>query len=230
MTHRRQYPIAVALDGPWSEVKVWAERLKDKVWGFKVGSILYADRGPQLVDDLKSKGFNVFLDLKFHDIPNTVQLAVRGAFAHGADLLTVHACGGRAMLEAAASEQKGDQKILAVTVLTSLDQSDLHSIGVQNELPDQVVNLGKLAVDSGIKGLVCSPKEVGLLREKFPQTFLLTPGVRFQAGGDDQKRTETIASAFDKGASMVVLGRALTKAEKWEEAWKKVTSSMEKMY
>jgi len=122
MTRSRPLPIAVALDGSWKDVKIWTNRLENKVWGFKVGSILYAERGPRIIEDLKSKGFNIFLDLKFHDIPNTVKLAVRQAFSHGVDLLTVHACGGRDMLEVAASEQKRNQKVVAVTVLTSLDQ------------------------------------------------------------------------------------------------------------
>jgi orotidine-5'-phosphate decarboxylase len=229
MTRFSRLPIAIALDGDWKDVKIWTNRLKGKVWGFKIGSILYAERGPRIVEDLKAKGFNVFLDLKFHDIPNTVKFAVRQSFAHGADLLTVHACGGKAMLEAAAAEQKRNQKVVAVTVLTSLSQPDLKSLGVERKLNQQVLKMGKLAMDAGIKGLVCSPQEVQSLRKKYSKAVLVTPGVRFAKGGDDQKRTETPGSALKKGSSLIVLGRALTAAPDWKKAWHKVTSSMAEM-
>lgn len=220
------YPFIVALDGSWAEAKVWAKRLKGRVWGFKIGSILFSEMGPRAVEHFQNEGHRIFLDLKYHDIPNTVQHAVKRAFGWGVDLVTIHACGGKEMCEAAASEQTQDQKVLAVTVLTSLDGGDLKDIGVSSDVAAQVRRLGRLAVDSGVKGLVCSPREAKSLRKEFPKTVLVTPGVRLSAGGDDQKRTETIASALANGSSLVVLGRALTAEKNWEKQWDLITSSL----
>jgi orotidine-5'-phosphate decarboxylase len=220
-------PIIVALDAPWRDSKIWIQRLRGKVWGFKVGSILFSETGPRVIDSIQKAGFKVFLDLKFHDIPNTVQLATRRAFSWGVDLLTVHSCGGRAMLEAAAAEQKKGQSILAVTVLTSLDSLDLQELGIQRDLKLQVRHLGSLAMSSGIRGLVCSPREAADLRKKFRDALLVTPGVRFEQNTQDQKRTETLEGALKAGASFVVLGRALTESQDWKKTWQKVICSME---
>lgn len=222
-------PIVLALDGPWADVKIWTERLQGLIWGCKVGSVLFAEKGPRIVEDIQAKGFRVFLDLKFHDIPNTVQLSVRRAFSWGVDLLTVHASGGRAMLQASAAEQKAQQKIVAVTVLTSLDVRDLSDLGISRSLDDQVHSLADLAMNAGIAGLVCSPKEVAGLREKYSRAVLVTPGVRSPRVGaatenDDQKRTETLETTLRNGASLAVLGRALTEVQDWKEEWKKITS------
>lgn len=218
-------PIIVALDAPWRDSCVWLSRLKGQVWGFKLGSILYSELGPGVIEKVQNQGFRVFLDLKFHDIPNTVERSVRTAFSWGVNLLTVHASGGRSMLEAAASYQRRGQSILAVTVLTSLDAADLRSIGVHASLTTQVQNLADLAINAGIKGLVCSPREVASLRARFKNAILLTPGVRFAGPSGDQKRTETLRATLDSGATYAVVGRALTEAKNWKDAWQKLISS-----
>jgi orotidine-5'-phosphate decarboxylase len=227
----KEWPLVVALDGSWKESKIWTSRLKGLVWGFKVGSILFSEMGPKIVEKLKSDGFRVFLDLKYHDIPNTVQGAVRHAFALGADLVTVHSSGGRAMCEAAAKEQTSKQSIVAVTVLTSFDEKDLQDLGIERKLDNQVMVLANLAIKSGVHGLVCSPLEVGSLRKKFPKAILVTPGIRLESGDkQDQKRSATLQSAFLNGASLAVVGRALTAAKDWKKEWQKINSSMEEIF
>lgn len=227
----RVWPIVVALDGEWKSVKVWTDRLENQVWGFKVGSILFAERGPRVVDEIQRAGYRVFLDLKYHDIPNTVQLAVRRAFSWGVDLVTVHASGGRAMLEAAAAEQKRNHSVVAVTVLTSLDQRDLKSVGVNKNLRSQVLSLSKLAIHAGVDGLVSSPFEVASLRKNFKKAILVTPGVRLESSDQhDQKRTDTLHSTFLKGSSLAVLGRALTASKNWKQEWQNINSSLEEIF
>ncbi len=223
----KSLPVVIALDQPWKESKIWLSRLKAMVWGFKVGSILFTERGPKVIEDVQKAGFKIFLDLKFHDIPHTVQKAVRQSFSWGVDLLTVHACGGKAMLEVAASEQKAKQSVIAVTVLTSFDQSDLKDIGVSRSLDEQVVALGDLAIKSGVRGLVCSPLEVQSLRLRHANSFLVTPGVRFDAGAvQDQKRTQTLKATLQNGASLAVVGRAITDSKDWESVVCKMNQSI----
>lgn len=214
------------MDESWQKSQVWLDRLQGAAWGFKVGSILYAERGPQIIEELLRRGYKVFLDLKFHDIPNTVQGAVRQAFQNGVHFLTVHACGGAKMLELAAAEQRPDQIVLAVTVLTSFEENDLEMVGVGGGLDQQVVRLAHLAVKAGIRGLVCSPLEVRSLRQQWPQMALVTPGVRLDKNVQDQKRTLSPAEAFQQGASHIVLGRALTASSNWEQTWNQITSSL----
>ncbi len=224
----RELPIAVALDGDWQSVKVWLQRLKGCVWGFKVGSVLFTQQGPSVIDEIQSAGFKVFLDLKFHDIPNTVSGSVEGAIKRGVDLLTVHASGGRAMLESAAQWQTENQSVVAVTVLTSLDQNDLQSLGIQKPMPTHVLDMARLAMSAGIKGLVSSPQEVAELRKTYPNSLLVTPGVRIQES-HDQKRTGTLRGALESGSSLVVLGRALTESQNWEQTWQQLASSLDGM-
>ena len=233
---RQELPIAVALDADWQASKVWLTRLRGKVWGFKVGSILYCEQGNHIIREIQDAGFRVFLDLKFHDIPNTVAGAVKNAFALGVNLLTVHACGGANMLKAAAKEQSANQSVLAVTVLTSLDQKDLGQVGVSRNLEDQVSSLADLVIESGVKGLVCSPLEVQNLRKKFPGALLVTPGVRLAEPGSqqkqnvqDQKRVATLDQTLKSGASLAVLGRALTESTEWEKTWESLSSSLDGM-
>ncbi len=218
-------PVVVALDEPWNSAKIWVDRLKGRVWGFKVGSILFAERGPTVVEEILNSGARVFLDLKYHDIPNTVQLSVRRAVSWGVSLITVHAWGGHAMLKAAAAEQKPDQRVVAVTVLTSLDQEDLKQAGVLGDLEGQVQRLATLAINSGIAGLVSSPHEVADLRERFPEATLVTPGIRLDPGTDDQKRTLGIDETLRAGSDLAVVGRVLTMATDWEKQWERITSS-----
>jgi orotidine-5'-phosphate decarboxylase len=209
--------LAVALDFPNARQALdLVDTLGDTCRWFKVGMELYYAAGNSLVQELRIRGFNVFLDLKLHDIPNTVAGAVRSATQAGASLLTVHASGGAAMLTSAAeaAQASGSPKLLAVTVLTSMDANDLISIGVAGTPAQQVLRLAKLAKASGIDGMVCSAEEVGLLRaEMGAQTMLVVPGIR-PAGGDagDQRRVATPATAIVQGASMLVVGRPIARA------------------
>ena len=194
------------------------DRIGDAVGFYKIGMELFTAEGPDVVKAVKAKGKKVFLDLKFHDIPRTVERAVTSAGKMGVDLLTIHASGGKTMIEAAATAAKAfgskRPRILAVTVLTSLDTTDLADIGVGRPPAEQVEALGRLAVGHGADGLVCSPKEVRRLRETLgPEALLVTPGVR-PAGADigDQKRVATPASAIRDGASYLVIGRPIVQA------------------
>ncbi|WP_026340672.1 orotidine-5'-phosphate decarboxylase [Thioalkalivibrio sp. ALJT] len=184
----------------------------------KVGFELFVVAGPDLLSRLHDLGFRVFLDLKFHDIPNTVAAACRAAARTGVWLLNLHASGGLEMMQAAHAavrETNDTTALLAVTVLTSSNARTLREIGVQREPADQVGLLGALAVQkAGLDGLVCSAQEASMLRERLgPTPLLVTPGIRLeQAGGDDQKRVMTPERAIAAGASAVVVGRPITRA------------------
>jgi orotidine-5'-phosphate decarboxylase len=219
-------PAVFALDMPWSEGQLWIERLSADLWGFKVGSILFTEQGPEVVRHIKNKGARVFLDLKYHDIPATVGGAVQRAFDLGVDWLTVHAAGGPSMLQEAAKHQTDQRHVFAVTALTSLETSDLRSVSVEKNLETYVEDLAGLAVESGIHGIVSSVHELPQLRGKFVDQLLLTPGVRFEKTEDDQKRTATATEAFEQGADYIVLGRALSKASDWEKTWQKIKSTL----
>ncbi|MCU1223229.1 MAG: orotidine 5-phosphate decarboxylase [Edaphobacter sp.] len=177
---------------------------------------LYYASGSSFVETLRNRGFQIFLDLKLHDIPNTVAGAVRSVTNAGASLLTVHAGGGRAMLAAAAEAASAPHapRLLAVTVLTSMDAAQLTAVGVTASPAEQVLRLARLAQSAGIDGIVCSPEEVGTLRtELAPETMLVIPGIRpAGSAAGDQKRIATAAEAITRGASMLVVGRPITRA------------------
>jgi orotidine-5'-phosphate decarboxylase len=187
---------------------------------YKVGMQLFTAEGPQIVRDLVNSGRRVFLDLKYHDIPNTVASAVREAAQLGVNMLTVHASGGEKMLRAAAKASRVGAdvrplQILAVTVLTSMDESDMHETGVTGTLLDQVLRLASTALNAGCAGVVSSAREVNALRTKLGQDFLIVnPGVR-PAGSDhgDQARVVTPAEAIQAGATHIVVGRPITAAK-----------------
>jgi orotidine-5'-phosphate decarboxylase len=170
-----------------------------------------------MVEELTAQGFSVFLDLKFHDIPNTVAGAVRSASSMGASLLTIHAAGGPAMLHAAAdaaAATKNAPQLLAVTVLTSMDKEQLAAIGIETTAADQVLRLARMAIHSEVRGLVCSPEEVAILRRALgAEPRLVVPGIR-PAGVaiGDQKRIASPADAIRAGASQLVVGRPITQA------------------
>ena len=209
--------LAVALDLPSEqEAMKLVDRLGDTCQWFKVGMELYYAAGNSIVQQLRERGFNVFLDLKLHDIPNTVAGAVRSVAQAGASLLTIHAGGGAAMMSAAAeaASAPGSPRLLAVTVLTSMDANELAGVGINASPADQVLRLARLAQASGIDGMVCSAEEVAALRkETGPNTLLVIPGIR-PAGSsiEDQKRIATPAEAIAHGASMLVVGRPITRA------------------
>jgi orotidine-5'-phosphate decarboxylase len=190
-------------------------RLKPYLSLFKVGSQLFTREGPALVQALRAEGVDVFLDLKWHDIPQTVAHAVRAAAALEVRYVTVHAGGGLEMLQAAQAAVKGSRtEILAVTVLTSLDDGALRQIGFERTAADQVVRLARLAVLAQVRGLVCSPHEIALIREQIQERVtLVTPGVRSgREEVQDQKRTLSAAEALQRGANHLVIGRPITKA------------------
>jgi orotidine-5'-phosphate decarboxylase len=194
-----------------------ARRLDPSSCRVKVGKELFATGGPLLVTRLRAMGFDVFVDLKFHDIPNTVAAACRAAAADGAWMLDVHASGGRRMMEAAREALEPFRQrplLVAVTVLTSMEAADLAEVGVGDDPEAQVLRLARLARDSGMDGVVCSPREARLLREHCgPGFVLVTPGVRPpQTAADDQARIATPADAIAAGAHYLVVGRPITQA------------------
>lgn len=196
-----------------------AARLKGHVGGIKLGKEFFTANGPQGVRRVATGDQPLFLDLKFHDIPNTVAGAIRSANAVGPFILNVHASGGRAMMEAAvkANAEAGPSRpmLLAVTVLTSLSDADLDDVGVPVSAGDQVVRLARLAQDCGMDGVVCSPKEITLIRAACGPDFkLIVPGIRpAWASTDDQKRIATPADAVAQGADYLVIGRPITGAD-----------------
>jgi orotidine-5'-phosphate decarboxylase len=207
--------LCAALDfGTWAEALPFARSVAPEVGMLKVGLEMFAAEGPAAVRAAAALGRPVFLDLKLHDIPNTVEGAARSAARSGASLLTVHASGGARMVEAAVRGAGSQVRILAVTVLTSLDDDVLRAIGLSGPAEEAVVRLARLAVGAGAGGLVCSPLEVAAVRAAVgPGPLLVVPGVRL-AGADrgDQKRVATPAEAVRAGADVLVLGRPLRDA------------------
>ena len=205
----------------------------DSVGFYKIGLELFTAEGPDVVKAVKDLGKRIFLDLKFHDIPRTVERAVRSGGKLGVDLMTIHSVGGKAMIQAAraAADEFGANgpKILAVTVLTSLDQTDLADVGIVGRTPaEQVLAMAKFATENGAHGLVCSPKEVGTLSKTLKTgTLFITPGVR-PAGSavGDQKRVATPAEAVRDGATHLVVGRPILAAEDPVAAAKAIRAEM----
>jgi orotidine-5'-phosphate decarboxylase len=217
--------LLVALDvDSGSRALELAKQLRDLAGGFKVGSRLFTAEGPELVRRLVALGAPVFLDLKFHDIPNTVAQAVEAAVATGAWMLDVHASGGVPMMQAAAraaadaAAKEGRQRpiVIGITVLTSMDDGTLASIGVQRPLLEQVVTLARMAKEAGLDGVVASPQETAAIRAACgPDFSIVTPGIRGASAGttkNDQSRTMGPADAIKAGASYIVVGRPIIAA------------------
>jgi len=207
-------PIFVAIDTPdLSRAKAIAEAVRSDAGGLKLGLEFFYARGPDGVREIAALGLPLFLDLKLHDIPNTVAKAVAALAPLAPAVLTVHAAGGRAMLEAARAAASQSTKIVAVTVLTSLDQKDLEVGGISGSPADQVRRLAGLAKDSGVDGIVCSGAEVTMARSDWNDGFFVVPGVRPEGSGvGDQKRVVTPRQALTDGASILVIGRPITEA------------------
>lgn len=211
--------VIVALDvHSLAEVEATIKALGDAINFYKIGLELFSALGPDVVRTVKALDKRVFLDLKLHDIPRTVERAVQAGATLGVDLMTIHAAGGRAMIAAAAAAAatfgQAAPKILAVTVLTSLDQSDLDDLGVERQVAQHVASLGSMACTHGADGIVCSPQEVAQMRRLLgAEALLVTPGVRL-AGGDvgDQKRVATPAQAVRDGSTHLVVGRPILAA------------------
>jgi orotidine-5'-phosphate decarboxylase len=230
-------PIIVALDVPTAEAALkLAEQLAPAVGGFKIGSELFTSAGPDIVHRIRERGTLVFLDLKFHDIPNTVTKAVAAAVRLDVQMLTVHTSGGLEMLKAAEqSAQESAWKVgrtpplvLGVTVLTSLDAGALKEIGLDANVEYQVRRLATVATRAGLRGLVCSPLEVAKLRQMLPPSMqLVTPGVRTGAEkADDQKRTLTPREAMAAGSSWLVIGRPIYAAENPRAAAEQILATL----
>ena len=208
--------IIVALDFPSAESALpLVKKLHPDLCRLKVGKELFTAAGPHLIEKLMHQGFEVFLDLKFHDIPDTVASACKAAASLGVWMINVHALGGRKMLAAAREAIPHDStKLIAVTLLTSMDQNDIADIGLQGE-PEQIVaRLAKLTKDCGLDGVVCSALEAVNLRQQFGADFcLVTPGIRpADSQANDQKRITTPQQAIRNGASYLVIGRPITRA------------------
>jgi orotidine-5'-phosphate decarboxylase len=202
---------------------------------FKVGMELFTAEGPPLLREFDRLGKKVFLDLKYHDIPNTVYGAVGSASRHGIAMLTLHASGGRAMMAAAATAREEAEKLgrprpilLGVTVLTSLREAELREIGCPDPVASQVLRLAGLAKSAGLDGIVCSPHEIEIIKKQFGREFLVvTPGIRpAWAAAQDQKRIMTPAEAISKGADYLVIGRPVTGAASPGEAFEKIVAEI----
>jgi orotidine-5'-phosphate decarboxylase len=229
--------IIIALDVQTKEEGIaLVSRLKD-ARTFKVGLELFTAEGPALFRKLRSLRKDVFLDLKLHDIPNTVAGAVRSAFKHGVQMITIHASGGREMMaraaeaaNAAAGTGKGPKPILlGVTVLTSLRGADLEEVGMSSDVASQVLRLAGLAKAAGMDGVVCSPQEIEVLRREYGRELVIvTPGIRpVWAAAQDQKRIMTPAEAVAKGADYLVIGRPITGASSPNEAFLRVVEELD---
>jgi len=232
-----QNPIIVALDVPTAEQALnLARDVAPAVGAFKIGSELFTAAGPDIVRRVRDTGAAVFLDLKFHDIPNTVAKAVASAVRLDVQMLTLHTCGGSEMMRAAeASAQqtalhsgRNAPLVLGVTVLTSHDNDTLNEIGLKTNVGSQVERLAQLAVASGLRGLVCSPLEIVELRRLLPEKIqLVTPGIRTGAEkADDQKRTLTPREAMNAGANWLVIGRPIYAAENPRAAAEKILGTL----
>jgi orotidine-5'-phosphate decarboxylase len=235
MTHANK--VFCALDTPSIDVALgWANRLKGTVGGLKLGLEFFGAQGPDGIRRVAETGMPIFLDLKFHDIPNTVAQAVTSVTPLAPLLITIHAGGGKAMMRAAVDAARetaakagvNRPKILGVTVLTSLDESDLLAAGVTGSVEDQVVRLARLAQDSGLDGVVCSPKEIAPIRRACgPDLILTVPGIRpTGAALGDQKRVMTPREAVDSGATYLVIGRPIIDAADPVDAARAIAHSL----
>lgn len=217
-------PLICALDTTdIEEARAMTDQVRDHVGAIKLGLEFFTANGSNGVGKLAAEQLPIFLDLKFHDIPNTVASAIRATAGINTFMMTVHTAGGRAMLQSAidasmeVAEQTGKERpmIIGVTVLTSLDHADLNMVGIYDEVHDQVRRLADLAQSCRLDGVVCSPYEISLLREHCGDDFkLVVPGIRpADSSSDDQKRVMTPADAIDRGADYLVVGRPITRAE-----------------
>ena len=221
-------PIYLAVDTPdLNEAKTLVGKVRNHIGGIKLGLEFFSANGPHGIHEMAEQGLPIFLDLKLHDIPNTVAKAVQSLRPVEPAILTVHAAGGRAMMEDAKAAAGANTKVVAVTVLTSLDQSDLSAIGVDGAPEAQVLRLADLAREAGLDGIVCSGEEVKIAHKHWKDGFFVVPGVRPANGvSGDQKRTVTPAEAMARGASIIVVGRPISKAEDPDQAARAIEATL----
>jgi orotidine-5'-phosphate decarboxylase len=208
-------PVYLALDVPQLEpAKALVEKVKAHIGGVKLGLEFFCAHGAHGVHEIAHCGLPIFLDLKFHDIPNTVAAAMQAIHVYEPAIVTVHASGGRAMMEDAKAAAANGTKVVAVTMLTSLDANDLTNTGVYGSAETQVMRLAELAHAAGLDGIVCSGQEVGAVRKVWRDGYFVVPGLRPNGNGTgDQKRVVTPRQARDNGASVLVIGRPISRAE-----------------
>jgi orotidine-5'-phosphate decarboxylase len=228
--------IILALDFPEHEIAInWVEKLKSRIMTFKVGPILFLNSDSEGLKEYSNLGVDVFLDLKFHDIPSTVEKTARQSVRFGANMFTIHTLGGYEMMKRVSEATKEEAEklsylkplVLGVTVLTSHDKKSLEQIGIPTSTEDTVMNLATLAEKANVDGLVCSGVEVEALRKEFGDRFtLVVPGIRPGTATHDQKRVTTPAEAVSKGADYLVIGRAITEADNPEEVVDEIVQSI----
>ncbi|MGB3807603.1 MAG: orotidine-5'-phosphate decarboxylase [Erythrobacter sp.] len=221
-------PVYLALDIPQIDpAKALIEKVKAHIGGVKLGLEFYCAHGPHGVHEIAHMGLPIFLDLKFHDIPNTVAGAMQAVHVYEPAIVTVHASGGRAMMEDAKAAAAHGCKVVGVTMLTSLDEGDLARTGVEGSVHDHVMRLAELAHSAGLDGIVCSGQEIGAVRRQWKDGFFVVPGLRpaDEATGD-QKRTVTPRQARDDGASVLVVGRPISRADDPEAAARAIEATL----
>jgi orotidine-5'-phosphate decarboxylase len=208
-------PVYLALDIPQLEpTKALVSKVKAHIGGVKLGLEFFCAHGSHGVHEIAHLDLPIFLDLKFHDIPNTVAAAMQAIHVYEPAIVTVHASGGRAMMEDAKAAAANGTKVVAVTMLTSLDTNDLTATGVYGSAETQVMRLAELAHAAGLDGIVCSGQEVGMVKKAWKDGYFVVPGLRPAGGGTgDQKRVVTPRQARDNGASVLVIGRPISRAE-----------------
>jgi len=216
----------------FSEAQRWVNLLKDHIGMFKVGKQLFTHAGPKVIDMIRKKGQKVFLDLKYHDIPNTVAKAGEEATKLEVSMFNLHALGGLEMMKKTVEASKFAAKelgiprplILAITVLTSMDEDGIKEVGIQGPIPEEVGRLAFLSMKAGVDGVVASPKEIGIIRQRCGEKFLIvTPGIRHPSDRkDDQKRTLSPKEAINAGADYLVIGRPIKEAKDPLEAVQKI--------
>lgn len=228
--------IILALDFSEHQIALeWVEKLRHKIKTFKVGPILFLDSGSEGLKEFSNLGVNIFLDLKFHDIPSTVEKTARQSVRFRANMFTIHTLGGFEMMKSVSDAVKEEADklsypkplVLGVTVLTSHDRKSLEQIGIDESVEKTVMNLAELAEKANVDGLVCSGVEVDALRNEFGDRFtLVVPGIRPGTAKHDQKRVTTPAEAVSKGADYLVIGRAITEAPNPEEVVGQIVDSI----
>jgi orotidine-5'-phosphate decarboxylase len=221
-------PVYVALDMiDLDRAKAIAARVRNHVGGIKLGLEFYSANGPDGVREMAALGLPIFLDLKLHDIPNTVAKAVQALHPLQPAILTVHAAGGRAMMEDAKAAAASGTKVVGVSVLTSLDENDLAATGVDGDTHAQVMRLTALAREAGLDGVVCAGAEVAAAKKAWPDGFFVVPGLRPAEGqAGDQKRVMTPRKALDAGASILVVGRPITQAADPDQAARAIAATL----